>query len=419
MTQLLHRRDFIAVGATGVAGMVLGSASAMAAPIDSGSVEKGKVIFPTEIMPTEPSAGSPDNPMPPDQRVGFAVVGLGRLAVDQIIPAFAQSKKARLVGLVSGTPEKSSAIAAQYGVKSSSVYSYSDYEKIKDNPEIQVVYIVLPNALHADFTIRAASAGKHVLCEKPMATSSADARRMIDACANADRKLMIAYRCQYEVYNRSIIEAVRSKSLGSIGLLEAANLQNQAHDGQWRLRKDLAGGGSLPDVGLYCLNGARAILEEEPYEVSATTWSPPNDDRFREVEDTVSFTLRFPSGAIANCASSYGLHETRRLRVYGTDASISLENAFAYHGQELTLTRKEQGIESASRQTLDAKNQFALEMDHMATCIAENLKPHTPGEEGLQDHLIMESIYKSAQTGQPVKIPALSGTTRGPSPTST
>jgi predicted dehydrogenase len=416
MASPLDRRNFIAASATGVAGMLLGNSAASAAPIDSGSVEKGKVTFPTEIMASEPSAGAPDNPLPPDHRVGFAVVGLGRLSLDQIIPAFGASKKARLVGLVSGTPDKAALVASQYGVKPSGVYSYETYDKIKGNPEIQVVYIVLPNALHADYTIRAAQAGKHVLCEKPMSTSVADAQRMINACAKADRKLMIAYRCQYEVYNRSIIEAIRNKTLGSVGLIEAANLQNQAGDGQWRLRKALAGGGSLPDVGLYCLNGSRAILNEEPYEVSAVTWSPPGDSRFSEVEDTVSFTLRFPSGAIANCSSSYGLHETRRLRVYGSNGSIQLENAFAYHGQELCLTRKEQGIENISRQIREAKNQFALELDHMATCVTQNIVPHTPGEEGLQDHRIMEAIYQSAQTGQPVKLSAPSALTRGPDP---
>jgi predicted dehydrogenase len=418
MGQLLDRRNFLATGATSVAGLVLGSSTAMAAAVDSGAAANGKVSFPDEIMATEPSAGSPPNPEPTDKRMGFAVVGLGRLAVNQIIPAFAQSKKARLAGLVSGTPAKAAALAAQYGVSPSSIYSYDTFEKIKDNPDIQVVYIVLPNALHADFTARAAGAGKHVLCEKPMATSSAEAQRMIDACAKADRKLMIAYRCQYEVFNRAIIEAVRSKALGPVGMIEAANLQNQANDGQWRLRKALAGGGSLPDVGLYCLNGARAILEEEPYEVSATTWNPPGDTRFTEVEDTVSFTLRFPSGAIANCTSSYGLHETRRMRVYGPKGSLSLENAFAYHGQELSLTSKQKDIESVSRQMLEAKNQFALEMDHMATCVAENIKPHTPGEEGLQDHRVMEAIYESARTRKTVKIEPPASITRGPDPIS-
>src|ERR1700761_998614 len=197
----LHRRDFISASATGLAGIVLASTLGQAAPVDSGKADAGKVTFPPEIMPTEPSAGNPVNPLPPDQRVGFAVVGLGRLAVNQIIPAFGAAKNARIVALVSGSPDKANALAAQYGVKPSNVYSYENFDKIKDNPEIQVVYIVLPNSLHADFTIRAAQAGKHVLCEKPMSTSVVDAQRMIDACAKANRKLMIAYRCQYEKYN--------------------------------------------------------------------------------------------------------------------------------------------------------------------------------------------------------------------------
>lgn len=275
---------------------------------------------------------------------------------------------------------------------------------------------MLPNALHAEYTIRAAQAGKHVLCEKPMTTNVADAQRMIDACAKANVKLMIAYRCQYEVYNRAVIDAVQAKKPGPVGMIDTCNYQNQADIGQWRLKKSLAGGGSLPDVGLYCLNSARAVLGEEPEEVWATTWSPPGDPRFQEVEANVSFTLRFPSGAIANCSSSYALHESRQLWVHGPEFDLHLANAFGYTGQELTVSRQEGEVTHSDRHILAAKNQFSLELDHMATCIKENLRPHTPGEEGLQDHRVMEAIYESARTGQPVQLSPPSSPTRGPVP---
>jgi predicted dehydrogenase len=412
----LPRREFITTSVATLAALAAGGATAMGSAIDSGGVTDGKINLANEKMPSDTPEGAVPQPEPPDDRVGFAVVGLGRLALENIVPAFGMTKKARLVALVSGTPEKAALVAREHGVKDSAVYSYEKYDSIRDNPDIKVVYIVLPNALHAEYTIRAAAAGKHVLCEKPMTTSVADAQRMIDACAKANVKLMIAYRCQYEPYNRALIKAVQEKKAGAIGIVETCNHQNQANIGQWRLNKALSGGGSLPDVGLYCLNSTRAVLGEEPEEVWATTWSPPNDPRFKEVEANVSFTLRFLSGAIANCSSSYALHESRQLWVHGPDADMHLANAFGYAGQELTVARQEGEVTHSDRHVLTVKNQFALELDHMADCVLKDIRPHTPGEEGLQDQRIMEAIYESARTGQPVKLAPPTGSTRGPAP---
>jgi predicted dehydrogenase len=411
----LPRREFLVTGAATFAALASG-VSAFGSSVDSGSVAGGKISLPDEKMPSDTPEGAVPQPAPPDQRVGFAVVGLGRLSLDQILPAFGASKKARLVALVSGSPDKAALVAEQHGVKPSSIYSYERYESIRDNPEIKAVYIVLPNALHAEYTIRAAQAGKHVLCEKPMTTSVADAQRMIDACSQAKVKLMIGYRCQYEPYNRALIEAVQAKKIGAPGMINACNYQNQADIGQWRLKKALSGGGSLPDVGLYCLNSSRAVLAEEPMEVRASTWSPSNDPRFKEVEANVSFTLRFPSGAVANCSSSYALHESRQLWVHGPENDMHLANAFGYHGQELIISRQEGEITHSDRYTLAAKDQFALELDHMATCVTENLQPYTPGEEGLQDQKIMEAIYESARTNQAVQLTPPPTPTRGPAP---
>jgi predicted dehydrogenase len=394
MNTPIPRRQFLVTSAAGAAALALGGSVGQAAP---GGV-------------------NPEGPLAPNQRVGFAIVGLGSLSIGELLPAFGATKKCRLVALVSGTPDKAAALAADYGVKPEQIYNYQNYEKMKDNPEIQVVYIVLPNSMHAEYTIRAAQAGKHVLCEKPMATSVADAQKMIDACAAAQRKLMIAYRCQYEVCHRAIIEAVRSQALGPVGVVEAANLQSQGNNGQWRLKKAMAGGGSLVDVGIYCLNSTRAVLNEEPSEISATIWNPPGDPRFTEVEDTVSFTLRFPSGAIANCSTSYSIYGAQGLRLYGPQGSLILENAFGYDGQQLNWAHQIQGVKSVVREVRSAKNQFALEMDHMADSVMRNVTPHTPGEEGLQDHRVIEAIYQSAQSGQPVKLSPPPGSTRGPDP---
>jgi predicted dehydrogenase len=345
-------------------------------------------------------------------------MGLGRLALQNILPAFAQSKHARPVALISGDPQKMATIATQYGIAPNACYAYGDLERIRDNPEIQVVYVVLPNALHKDAVIRAARAGKHVLCEKPMATSPDEARAMIAACRQAGRKLMIAYRCQYEVNNRELAKRARAGVFGDIQLIDAVNTQNQGDPTQWRQVRSLSGGGSLPDVGLYCLNTTRALLGEEPIEVSATLHSPPNDLRFREVESTVSFTLRFPSGIIANCASSYSAHQYRNIRVFGAAAAAEIENAFDYEGQRLRIKRLDGKVDATTELVLPQKNQFSLEIDHMAHCVRTDTQPRTPGEEGLQDQVIMAAIYEAARTGSPVRLQPSTGLDvfRGPKP---
>lgn len=410
-----QRRQLLISGGLGIgsslymASALASAASGGAAPIDEGSVAGEKVTFPPIHADSERPDAPPPNPDGPSQRVGFAVMGLGRLALCNILPAFAQSKHARLTGLISGDPEKMRVIASQYGVPKDSCYSYSDLAKLRDNRNIQVVYVVLPNALHRDAVVNAAQAGKHVLCEKPMATNADEARAMIEACQRANVKLMIAYRCQYEVNNRELAKRARAGEFGQIQMVDAINTQNQGDPAQWRQVKKLAGGGSLPDVGLYCLNTTRALLGEEPIEVSASIYSPDNDPRFKEVESNVSFTLRFPSGVIANCATSYSLHEHRNLRVLGSKGTAEIANAFGYEGQKLQVTRREGQAEANSQLTLGLKNQFSLEIDHMALCVRSNVKPRTPGEEGLQDQLIMAAIYESARTARPVKLTPVSG----------
>lgn len=386
--------------------------------IDTGTTAGGKIEFLPWTAPTERPTGDPPNPMPLEGRLGFAVVGLGRLSLENILPAFAQSKKARPVAVVSGSPGKAKAVASQYGIKPDAIYSYDKFEDIKNNPQIAAVYIVLPDAMHKEFVLRAAKADKHVLCEKPMATSSGDAKQMVEGCREAGRLLMIAYRCQYEPYNRKVIELIKSRKYGTAKLVRAVNVQNMAAPEQWRLKKKMSGGGSLPDVGIYCFNAARYLTGEEPVETYAQIYTTPNDSRFREVEETVSFSLRFPSGIIADCSTSYGMHESRYFHVHTDAASFQLENAFAYEGQQLRISRREEKAESIDQLRFAQKNQFALEIDHMADCIMKNRKPHTPGEEGVQDHLLMEAIYKSASSNKPVSLPTVEGkdVTRGPAP---
>ena len=413
----LIRRSLL-ISAAGIAA----SASAQQLPppstVDTGETKGNKVEFPNWTASTERPTPGPPNPTPPGRRVGYAVAGLGRLALENILPAFGQCKHSRLVSLVSGSPEKAKTVAAQYGIPPERVYGYDRFEAIASNPEIQAVYIVLPNGLHQEYVVRAARAGKHVLCEKPMANSSEQARAMVAACKEANRLLMIAYRSQYEPHNRQLLRMLRDQRFGPLQLLLAANTQNMADPAQWRLKKELAGGGSLPDVGLYCLNAARFLSGEEPIEVMGRTYSPPDDPRFSQVEDVASFTLRFPSGFIAQCTSSYGLHEARYLHAHTPAAAFDFQNAFAYSGHQLRVAHRDGKVESVDELRVESKDQFALELDHFSECIRANRQPHTPGEEGLQDQLVMEAIYRSAAIGQPVRLPPVSGrdTTRGPAP---
>ena len=207
--------------------------------------------------------------------------GLGRLSLNQILPALAQCKYSKVAALVSGDRAKALRVARQYGVAETDVYDYQNFERLADNSRVQVVYIVLPNGMHKEFTLRAGKIGKHVLCEKPMANSVADCQAMVDAMKRANRKLMIAYRSQYEPMDRMIAKMVKDKKLGPLREFVAGNSQNVGDPSQWRLNKALAGGGAMPDIGLYCLNAARFLSGEEPQEVVATVYRPNDDPRFQ------------------------------------------------------------------------------------------------------------------------------------------
>ncbi|MFD2570563.1 Gfo/Idh/MocA family protein [Spirosoma soli] len=356
---------------------------------------------------TEVESGPTPSPTPPDQRVGYAIVGLGHLTLDELLPAFGECKKSKIVALVSGSREKMQKVAKQYGIKEQSCYTYDQYDRLKDNPEVQAIYIVLPNGMHAEYTIRGAQAGKHILCEKPMANTSAECQAMIDACRKADRKLMVAYRIQYEPNNRMIRDMIQSKRFGATKFIEAFNVQNSANPQHWRHIKALAGGGALPDIGLYCLNTVRYLLGEEPNEVFGYQYSTPGDPRFKEVEEMVSWQMRFPSGVIANCGTNYGVHETRRYRAMAERGWMGLDPAFAYSGLQPQVSYAEGKVEHKEQPKISEKNQFASEIDHFSECVTQNKTPFTPGEEGLQDHKIMEAIYQSAREGRPVKLTAV------------
>jgi predicted dehydrogenase len=365
-------------------------------------------------MPKQEDQPNSKTPAPPEERVGYAVVGIGKLTAEELLPAFRSSRFSSIKAVLSDDHDKALEFAEAHGLEESDVYSYDDFEKLGDRADVQAVYIVLPNSKHLEFTERAARMGKHVLCEKPLATTVEDAEKMVQVCADANVRLMTAYRCQYTPQHWAARDLIQSGELGRIGLIEAVNAQVEDDPSVWRLKRDLAGGGALPDIGLYCLNTIRFLLAEEPVEVFAHQFSTPDDSRFLEVEEAVAWTMRFPSGTLATCSTSYNAARANYLRVHGERAWLSLDPAFAYQGLELEVVREK----SREKQIMNERDQFALEIDHFSRCILDHHQPFSPGEEGLQDQRIMAAIYESAKTNKPIMLESFRGKDmfRGPPP---
>jgi predicted dehydrogenase len=339
-------------------------------------------------------------PDPPGKKLGWAIVGLGSLSIHQILPAFAQCQKSKVVALVSGHPDKANKLALRYGVNLKNIYNYQNYDSIKDNPEVDIIYIVLPNGMHCEYTVRGLQAGKHVLTEKPMANTPAECQQMVDAGRKSNRKLMVAYRCRYEPYNQEAIRIARSNELGKTKVILADAGFNMGDPNQWRLKRELAGGGSLMDIGIYALQAARYLSGEEPSEVNALMYSTPGDPRFKEVEEAINFQLRFPSGILANCTSSYGYAWQSHYRVLKSEGWLEMDPATAYSGLRMRVHHGN----TIEEKDLPVVDHFAAEMEHMSSCVTENKEPLTPGEEGLRDLMIMKAIYQAANTGTTVSL---------------
>jgi predicted dehydrogenase len=367
-----------------------------------GTVGKGLAVASAagSLLKSAAAQGPLVVPNPPGKKLGWAIVGLGSLSIYEILPAFAKCDKSKPVAFISGHPDKANKLAERYGINPKNIYNYQNYDSIKDNPEVDIIYIVLPNGMHAEYTIRGFQAGKHVLTEKPMANTPADCQKMIDAGRAAGKKLMVAYRCRYEPYNQDAIRICHSGELGSIQAVLTNAGWRVTNPDQWRLKKDMAGGGSLMDIGIYALNGARYLTGEEPTEINAMSYTTPNDPRFKEVEENIYFQMRFPSGALANCTSSYGYFHTSCFRVIGTKGWLEMDPATWYSGLRLRVG-DDNGI---TEKELPTRDHFALEMDHLSQCVMDNKEPLTPGEEGLRDISLMMAVYESARTGKTVKV---------------
>lgn len=329
------------------------------------------------------------------KNLGVALVGLGKLATNQIAPALSKTKQCHLAAVVTGTPSKEKVWGEKYRLSSDHIYNYKNFDKIIGDATVDIVYVVLPNSMHEEFTIRAAKAGKHVLCEKPMANSSGECQRMIDACEAASRQLAVGYRCQFEPHHLACIDALRSQTLGKIQSIEAGFGFMIGDPNQWRLRKELAGGGALMDVGIYAIQAARYLSGEEPISVTAQE-TKTDYAKFGEVDESMTWKLNFASGLVASGSTSYRTNGLNFAKVTTEKGYVALGPAFGYDGIEASTSR---GVISAP-----AIDQFAAELDDFASCIQEGRTSRVSGSEGLKDLRIIEAIYRSSREGRTIPI---------------
>jgi predicted dehydrogenase len=334
-----------------------------------------------------------------ERKVGYAVIGLGTIA-DHFMRGVLASPNSQITGLVSGHRDKAERIAAQYGVPKSSIYSYEDMDKFRDNKAIDAVYVALPNSMHAEYTIRSAKAGKHVLCEKPMSTTVKEAEDMIAACKDAHVQLMIAYRLHYEPLHLKAVKLIKDGALGRVGTINGA-FGFDAAPGAWRLNKTLAGGGSVFDVGIYVLNASRYLTGEEPVGFTAVASTIDQDGRFAMVEENVSWTTKFPSGTLATGSSTYGTQMPGYFKVFGPKGWIAMDPAFNYDGMRLRAKFSAGGkgvpdIEIDESNSEKDPAQFTREANHFSECVMTNQRPKSSGEEGLRDMKYIFDIYQAA-----------------------
>jgi predicted dehydrogenase len=337
--------------------------------------------------------------------VRYAVVGLGHIAQVAVLPAFQHARNSRLAGLVSGTPIKLRKLGKTYGVEHG--WSYQEYDECLRSGLIDAVFIALPNDMHREYSIRAAEAGIHVLCEKPLAVTAEDCQAMIRAARQNKVKLMTAYRLHFEETNLRAIETVEAGKIGEPKYFHSSFSFEITDPDNIRLKRK-HGGGTLYDIGVYCLNAARHLFRAEPEEVFAISASS-GDRRFREVDECTSVVLRFPGDRVATFITSFGSLDTDYFEIVGTKGSLRLEPAFDYTSERLMTVR---AGEKEQRKTYAPRDHFGAEISYFSNCILKGQEPEPSGEEGLIDVRIVEAMYKSAKTREPVKLGKFAGKPR-------
>lgn len=326
-----------------------------------------------------------------------AIMGLGGYAT-RVAKAMESCKRAKLVGLISGTPSKVVDWRAKYDIPEKNCYNYENFDKIKNNPDIDVVYVITPNGLHKDQVIRVAKAGKHVICEKPMGINAKEGQEMVDACKKANVKLLVGYRMHYEPKTVEVIRMRQNGEFGKLKFFQGLSGFAIGDPTQWRLNKELAGGGAMMDIGIYSINGARYMLGEEPIWVTAQE-TKTDPVKFKEgVDETIQFQMGFPSGAVASCLSTYAMRHLDRFFLNGEKGYAEMQPSTGYGPIEGRTHKGELTQPHITHQT--------LQMDGMAQLIFEGVQPIVPvdGEEGLKDLKIIDAIYQAVKTGKKVDL---------------
>jgi predicted dehydrogenase len=333
--------------------------------------------------------------------VGYAVIGLGGFAQNAILPGFGHSKKAKLVALVSGDRSKAKRLATKFGA--AAFYTYEELPACFSHPQVEAVYIATINGAHAHYAVQAANAGKHVLCEKPMANSVEECRQMIAACRASAVRLMIAYRKYFEPASLELKKLIRSGRLGRLKYIHSAfgiAIRARGQAGAWHLDPKLAGGGSLPDVGVYCVNTIRWLVGEEPLEASAYQWTT-DPETFRQVDENIAFRLNFPHGLVAQVTSSFSAAQSSFLQVHGERGWAALNPAYPWDEERCLFGKTGERWFEKKFKIID---ELSLELDAFADSIRRQREPEPNGVQGMRDVAVMEAIYQSAREGRTVPI---------------
>ncbi|HZP61061.1 MAG TPA: Gfo/Idh/MocA family oxidoreductase [Opitutaceae bacterium] len=344
------------------------------------------------------STSSPSTAKVQPRKVRYALIGLGYIAQAAVLPGFAQAKNSELVALISGDDEKLTKLKQKYKIPNG--FSYDQFDDCLKDESVEAVYIALPNDMHSDCCLRAIDAGKHVLCEKPLALTTREAETMIRAAERQGVKLMTAYRLHFEPANLAAIELVRSGKLGEPRIFSSTFTYNLSDRDNIRLHWK-RGGGPLYDLGTYCINAARYMIGSEPFEVSAVMIGG-QESRFEEVEEAVSAILRFPGGITATFTVSFGADHTGRYELVGTKGRIAVDPAFEYAQAARHFVTLEGKTEEKNFPHTD---QFGGEIEAFSNYILKEEEPEPSGVEGLADLRVIEGIFRAAETGQTVELP--------------
>ena len=326
-----------------------------------------------------------------------AIMGLGSYGT-RVAEAMRNCKKSKLTGIISGTPSKITDWQKRFGIPEKNCYNYQTYDAIRNNPDIDAVYVITPNALHKEAVIRIAKAGKHVICEKPMGINARECREMIDACNKANVKLLVGYRMHFEANTLEIVRMRNNGELGKVMFFQGLSGFRIGNPGQWRLTRELAGGGAMMDIGIYSVNGARYMVGEEPVWVTAQE-NKTDPVKFKEgVDETIMFQLGFPSGAVASCLSTYAMSNLDKFFLNGTSGFAELHPATGYGPIQGRTNKGPLNNPHIIHQT--------VQMEEMSEIILLGKKPVIPvdGEEGLKDLVIIDAIFEAVKTGKKVEL---------------